>query len=148
MIAGTEITIEGAFETVTRGPGKSCLDAIVYHHERTKRDLLRLRLEVNLEQDDRSPRVYEFCVCPNRWQNMVNQSGWAWTQNLNELITRSTDRAYYHVHNRLTCDFGEEFAVGEEARWGAGWGMRSLREQERRETTVDDISKLLEDASV
>lgn len=88
--------------------------------------------------------VFDFELSRHEWKQLrVNRSR-EWVVALDELITRNSDRAYYHVRNRLVCDYGEELAVEEEALWSTRWGGTLLREAERAATTVDDINQLMD----
>ena len=132
-----------AFQNMTRGPGTSRLSVVMFHDEGFADEFLRLDPHISLKRETTS-RHYDFEISLKQWQKMVNEDQSLWVKVLDELITRRSVRAYYHVRNRMAADYGEEAAVAEEAKWGAGWGGTQLRQQERDATTVDDIDKMVE----
>lgn len=132
-----------AFENMARGYGNSYLGAVHFYDKELLGEYLRLELEIYIKKEHRV-RHYDFELTRAEWEKKVIEDQSPWVKALDDLMTRRTDRAYYHVHNRLASDRGEEAAVAEEAKWSAGWGGTQLREQERQATTVGDIDKLLE----
>lgn len=102
-------------------------------------------MHLTLKQEGGREHFYHFELPRDEWKQVHASKYGAWVDALNELMTRSSDRAYYHVPNRLACDFGEEVTMEEEALWSDQWGSTVLREAERAETTVEDIGKVLED---
>ena len=78
---------------------------------------------------------YDVELSQNEWDEIVRGESelggvgedCRWVKALEELITRSSDRAYYHVRNRLAADYGEEVAVEEEASWVSEWAGTSVR---------------------
>lgn len=132
-----------AFENMARGYSASYLGAVHFYDKELLGEYIRLELEIYIKKENRI-RHYDFDIELADWQKIVLEDQSPWVKALDELMTRRTDRAYYHVRNRLTFDRGEEAAVAEEAKWSAGWGGTQLREQERKATTVGDIDKLFE----
>lgn len=137
------ISLNNAFASLTSSPGKSVLEAAVFFDGEMGHEMIRLCLHSSFKHDE-EPHDYDFELSRDDWSKMVQEREWTWVDALDELITRRTDCAYYHVRNRLICDFGEEVSVGEEATWSAGWGSTKARQVERAETTVDDLDRLLE----
>ena len=132
-----------AFQNMARGTGTSHLEAVTFHDKDLAREFIRLELHLSLKREDR-PRHYDFELSRKEWEMMVAEDESEWVKALDELVTRRTDLAYYHVRNRLAADEGEEFSVAEEAKWGAGWGGTKLRQEERDAATVDEIDQLFE----
>ena len=132
-----------AFQNMTRGPGTSRLSAVTFYDNDFHQEFVRLDLHVSLKRET-SPRHYDFELSLKQWRKMVDEDESLWVKALDELITRRSVRAYYHVQNRMAADYGEEAAVAEEAKWGAGWVGTQLREQERNATTIDDLNKMVE----
>lgn len=132
-----------AFESLTCGPGNSLLQAVTFFDAGMGVEYIRLALHTSLEQESEE-HDYDFELSRAQWQKMVEEGGSLWVEALDELMTRRSDRGYYHVRNRLACDYGWDAAHAEEATWGAGWGGSRLRQLERDETTVEDIDWLME----
>jgi len=105
--------------------------------------MVRLCLHVSLLHDVED-HSYDFEVSREQWQKTVDEGGSLWVEALDELITRRSDRAYYSVRNKIAGDYGEDVAMAEEATWSEGWGDNRLRQQERDDTTVDDIDQMME----
>jgi hypothetical protein len=137
------VSQHSAFDSMTCGPGTSLLEAVTFHDDGYEGEIIRLCLHVSLKQDVED-HDYTFEFSREKWQKMVDEGGSLWAKALDELITRRSDRAYYHVRNRLACDYGEDFALAEEAKWSAGWGGNRLRRKERNDTTVEDIDQMME----
>lgn len=144
----TSAPIDSVSEILAYGPGKSLLDAVVFHDTDQKQHVLRLSFQIALLQNHEHAQVYTFSMPIGKWTRVVEEQDFPWILALDELITRSSPRAYYHVRNRLASDFGQENAVAEEAGWSARWGVKWLREQERSETKVEDIEKDMEDMTL
>ena len=132
-----------AFKSMSCGPGSSRLEAVTFHEDGYEGEVIRLSLHVSLKRDVED-HYYTFEILREKWQTIVDEDESSWVKALDELMTRRSDRAYYHVRNRIAADYGEEAAVVEEATWGAGWGGTQLRKQEKAATTVNDIDKMLE----
>jgi hypothetical protein len=137
------VSMHSGFQSMSCGPGKSQLAAVIFYDHGYERDIIRLCLNVSLKHDD-SNHYYTFEVYREQWQKIVDESESLWAKALDELMMRRSDRAYYHVRNRIAADYGHEAAVAEEAKWGAGWGGTRLRKEEIDATTVDDVDKLFE----
>ena len=132
-----------AFQNMARGPGTSRLSAVAFYDKELLREFVRLDLHISLKKEAK-PRHYDFELSCKDWERMVVEDESLWVKALDELMTRRSVRAYYHVRNRIAADYGEEAAVAEEAMWGAGWGGTALRKQEIAATTVADVDKLFE----
>jgi hypothetical protein len=132
-----------AFQNMTRGPGTSHLSAVAFYDKELRRDFVRVDLHISLKKEIK-PRHYDFELFFKDWEQMVLEDQCAWVKALDELMTRRSVRAYYHVRNRIVADYGQEAAVAEEARWCAGWGGTALRQEEIDATTVGDVYKLFE----
>jgi len=102
---------------------------------------------------------YDVELSQNEWEGIVRGEselegigeGCRWVQALEELITRSSDRAYYHVRNRLAADYSAEAAAEEEASWGEQWGGMKLRGEEVKEekrAMVDEIGLLMRECEL
>jgi hypothetical protein len=128
---------------MTYGAGKSHLAAVVFYDEGYERDVIRIALRVSLKKDVWS-HDYTFELLREQWQKMLEEDKSLWVKALDEIMTRRSDRAYYHVRNRIAADYGEEAVVAEEAKWGARWGGTHLRQQERKDTTIGDIDRAME----
>ena len=137
------VSQHSAFNSLTCGPGTSKLEAVTFYDEGYEREVLRLCLHVSLAQDVED-HDYTFELSREQWRKMVDEGGCLWVEALDELLTRRSDRAYYHVRNRLAGDYGEDVAMAEEAEWSAGWGGNRLRREERDDTTVEDIDQMME----
>lgn len=137
------VSMHSGFQSMSCGPGKSHLQVAVFYDDGYERDVLRLSLHVSLNHDDANHH-YTFEIYREKWQEWVDESESLWVKALDELMTRRSDRAYYHVRNRIAADYGQEAAVAEEAKWGAGWGGTRLRQEENDATTVGDIDKMFE----
>jgi hypothetical protein len=132
-----------AFKSMSCGRGSSRLEAVTFHDDGYEGEVIRLSLHVSLKRDVED-HYYTFEILREKWQRIVDEDEGSWVKSLDELMTRRSDRAYYHVRNRIAADYGEEAAVAEEATWGAGWGGTRLRQQEKAATTVNDIEKILD----
>lgn len=119
-----------AFGHLAYGPATSLLRAVAYHDGELGEDRLRLLFFVQYYDADPCGRYayrYDVEISQNEWNQLVRgESELAgvgedckWVKALDELITRSSDRAYYHVRNRLVADYGEEGTVEGVASWGA-----------------------------
>ena len=137
------VSLHCAFQSMTCGPGTSHLAAVAFYDDGHEGEVIRLSLHVALKNDV-DDHSFTFEILRDKWQRMVDEGESSWVQALDELMTRSSDRAYYHVRNRIAADYGEEAAMAEEAVWGAGWGGTRLRQQERDDTTVEDIDQMME----
>jgi hypothetical protein len=137
------VSQHNAFKSMSCGPGTSRLEAVVFHDDGYEGEVVRLSLHISLKRDSED-HYYTFEILREKWRKMVDEDEDSWVRALDKLMTRRSDRAYYHVRNRIAADYGEEAAVAEEAKWGAGWGGTLLRQQERAATTVGDIDKMLE----
>lgn len=136
-------TLHSAFESLTYGPGTSKLEAVSFRDHEMDEDVIRVCLHTSLDQEAES-HSYDFEFTGEQWKRMVEKKESSWVDALDELITRRSDLAYYHVRNRVACDYGQDFAVAEEALWSARWGGNRLRQLERDQTTVEDISQSME----
>ena len=116
---------------------------MTFHDEGYGGEMVRLCLHVSLLHDVED-HSYDFEVSREQWQKTIDEGGSLWVEALDELMTRRSDRAYYHVRNRLGCDYGEEAARTEEARWSEEWGGNRLRQEERDDATVEDIDQMME----
>ena len=132
-----------AFQSMSCGPGTSRLEAVTFHDDGYEGEVVRLFLHVSLTKDVEDHH-YTFEILREKWQKMVDEDEDSWVKALDELMTRRSDRAYYHVRNRIAADYGEDVAVAEEAVWGTRWGGTQLRQEEKAATTVSDINKMLE----
>ena len=137
------VSQHSAFDSMIRGPGTSLLEAVTFYGDGYEGEIIRLCLHVSLKQNVED-HDYTFEFSREKWQKMVDEGGSLWVEALDELITRRSDRAYYHVRNRLACDYGEDFAIAEEAKCSAGCGGNRLRREERDDTTVEDIDRMME----
>lgn len=144
----TSAPIDGISEILACGPGKSRLDAVVFHDTNQKQRVLRLSFQIALLQNHEHAQVYTFSMPIGEWNRVIEEQDSPWILAPDELITRSSPRAYYHVRNRLAFDSGQKYAVAEEAGWSARCGAKWLREQERSKTTVEDIEKDMEDMTL
>jgi hypothetical protein len=137
------ISQHSAFDSMTCGPGTSLLEAVTFYDDGYEEEVIRLCLHVSLKQDAED-HDYTFELSRKQWQKMVDEGGRLWVEALDELMMRRSDRAYYHVRNRISSDYGEGVAMAEEAKWSAGWGGHRLRKEERDDTTVEDIDQMME----
>ena len=137
-----------AFGHLAYGPATSLLRAVAYHDGDIGEDRLRLLFFVQYYTADpcgRNAYRYDVELSQNQWDALVRGDSelkgvgedCKWVKALDELITRSINRAYYHVRNRLVADYGVEAAVEEEASWGAEWGGIKTRIEE-----VEDEKRL------
>lgn len=124
------ITLHNAFESLTCGPGTSYLGAVKFYDDELGEEVIRLCLHVSLEQEAEG-HDYDFELSQAQWQRTVEEGGCLWVDALDELMTRRSDRAYYHVRNRVAGCYGEDVAVAEEALWSSQWGGSRLRRLER-----------------
>jgi hypothetical protein len=139
----TWTSLQDAFRILTCGPGHSRLQAVAFYDPGLEKEMVRVFLHISLKQDANALGYdYEFTL--KEWQHIVDEGGCSVVHALDEIMTRRSDRAYYHVRNRLACDYGWEFAKAEEARWIAQWGRNRLRQLEREETVMEDIDKSME----
>jgi hypothetical protein len=123
------------------GSGTSHLSAVYFHDKDLEGEFMRLDLHVSLKKEV-GVRHYDCELSREQWQKTVAEDESLWVKALDELMTRRSVRAYYHVRNRIAADYGQEAAVVEEARWGAGWGGTRLRQEEIDATTVGDVDRL------
>lgn len=138
---------QDAFDTLTCGPGKSVRRAVEYWDDEILESMLQLSLHV---QHDHTGLSLDYSVGLSRteWSGMVYNGKDAWVAALDELINRRSDRAYYHVRNRMAADYGEQAVFAEEAQWGAQWGSKLLRKKEKEEITVEDVGTLMRDVEM
>ncbi|KAM0720705.1 hypothetical protein Q7P37_004842 [Cladosporium fusiforme] len=139
------------FRSLGDSPGKSRLDVVVYHSKRLNCVALRLSLQIAFKRDGGHIQIRNHEWPIDLWDDLseyVVERLDPWKYVLKQLITRSTDRAYYHVRNRLVCDFGQEVAVAEEAVWHSQWEYTDSRKLESAETAVDDVEKMMENMSL
>jgi hypothetical protein len=136
-------SLQDAFRILTCGPGHSHLQAVAFYDPEMEKQMVRVFLHITLKQDANA-YSYDFEFTLKEWQHIVNEGGCSCVNALDKIMTRRTDRAYYHVRNRLACDYGWEFAKAEEARWIAQWGGNRLRELEREDTSMEEIDKSME----
>lgn len=137
------ISQHNAFESLTCGPGESHLEAVSFYDSELEEEVIRLSLRVSLRQDA-DEHHYDFELSPKQWQQLVDEGDSPWVAALEELMTRRSHRAYYHVRNRIACDYGWDDAVAEENVWREGWGSDHLRQLERESTTLEDINQMME----
>jgi hypothetical protein len=135
-------SLQDAFRILTCGPGHSHLQALAFYDPEMEKEMFRVFLHILFKQDANA-YAYDFEFTLNEWQHVVDE-GCSVVHALDEIMTRRSDRAYYHVRNRLACDYGWEFAKAEEARWSAQWGGNRLRQLEREETAMEAIDKSME----
>lgn len=152
-----------AFGHLAHGPVKSLLRAVAFHDGELGEDRLRLFFYVRYYGTEpcsrRNTYRYDAELSQNEWDEIVRGESelegiWEdcrWVKALEELITRSSDRAYYHVRNRLAADYCAEAAAEEEASWGSEWGGMRLRgeevEEEKR-AMVDEIGLLMRECEL
>jgi hypothetical protein len=139
----TLTSLQDTFKILTCGPGHSYLQAVAFYDPGMEKEFVRVSLHITFKQDANA-HDYDFEFTLKEWQHIVNEGGCSCVRALDEIMTRSSDRAYYHVRNRLACDYGWEFAKSEEARWSAQWGGNRLRQAEREETAMEEIDKSME----
>ena len=152
------------FAHLAYGPARSLLRAVAFHDARRNRNAMRLSFCVwygDIDGCGRESYTYDVEVLQSRWDGLVRGAGESesenslaglgsntrWIPALDELVTRSSDRAYYHVRNRLVADHGEEAAGEEEASWVEEWAGISVREDEVEEEErerVEEIGELME----
>lgn len=151
-----------AFGHLSYGPARSLLRAVAHHDGNLDQDMMKLNLIVQYYDSDycgRDSYQYDVELTQNEWDQLVRGDSdlegvgddSQWVKALDELITRASDRAYYHVRNRLVEDYGEEAAIEEDASWGSEWAGTSVRceevEEEKR-AAVDEIGKLMMDVEL
>jgi hypothetical protein len=140
-----------AFGHLAHGPAKSLLRAVAFHDGELGEDRLRLMFCVRYYGTTdpcsrRSTYRYDVELSQKEWDEIVRGESelegigedCRWVKALEELITRSSDRAYYHVRNRLAADYCAEAAAEEEASWG-GMRLRGEEVEEEKRAMVDEI---------
>jgi hypothetical protein len=154
-----------AFGHLAYGPAKSLLRAVAFHDGDLGEDRLRLLFYVQY-YEAAGPRGrysyrYDVELSQNQWDAIVRGESelegvgggedCKWVKALEELITRSSDRAYHHVRNRLAADYSPEAAAEEEASWGEEWGGMRLRGEEvedEKRAMVDEIGLLMRECEL
>ena len=114
-------TLNEAFASIRSRPGVSCLNAIIWRENITNATIVQLNLNVRFLEDANgdlsAPQCYQFGLLRDEWDALVASSTEQWVATLHELMTRSTERAYYHVHDRLALKRGLDEMWLEESRW-------------------------------
>jgi len=90
-----------------------------------------------------APYPYEVGLLEEDWDARVASRGELCVSILQELITRRTDRAYYHLRDNVALERGPDAIWLVESRWVHLWGSVARRENEERGSSPDAIAEML-----
>ncbi|OQO10831.1 hypothetical protein B0A48_04132 [Cryoendolithus antarcticus] len=141
------IGLPEATKAMSCRPGDSKMLAVTFHDEELECEVLRIMLATKFVAEDRV-HEYTYEMTMAEWKESIGVFAQPWTLTLDELITRSSDLAYYYVRGNIAWEMSTEAAFAEEGRWVHLWGAKELRAKERADMTVEQVEWLLREVKI
>jgi len=134
--ADTFATIDTAIDRLSRGGGRSILEAVTASDDNYSEGGYIFRL-TTIWHDTHEKEVRYFQMSESEWRHTLSQdASKPWTHLLQDLFTRASDRAYLHVQRQLQ---GSAYSPIDALKWNAyeildanallALNMRTVREQ-------------------
>jgi hypothetical protein len=134
--ADTFATINTAIDRLSRGGGRSILEAVTASDDNYSEGGYIFRL-TTIWHNNREKEVRHFQISESEWRHLLNQdASKPWTHLLQDLFTGASDRAYLHVQRQLQ---GSAYSPIDALKWNAyeildanallALNMRTVREQ-------------------
>lgn len=118
--ASNHLALLGAVERLGSGEGTSKLELVCLYDGDTCDTIYHFKLTTHCAK---GTDVSRYELTPAQWQFMLGfAETYEWLRTLQDLVTRKSYRAVFHVRERLIKHFGEKLAASEEAAWSAAWG--------------------------
>lgn len=114
-----------AIDSLPNNPGKSTLKMVAYHDPYSQRLIYKFCLQKVVQ---RMKQNYDFELDEEScYRLMLHLNDVKWLRLLHHLVLRESDRAYYHVKERLEAKYGAQMTQSESENWPEPWYSRPPR---------------------
>ncbi|KAK4547784.1 hypothetical protein LTR36_000742 [Oleoguttula mirabilis] len=115
------LALLGAVDDLSSGAGESKLKVVCYYSGRLCNTIYRIKLTKSYKHV-RGTSEMNFDLTSGQWKLLLGfEDSYGWIRTLQNIVTRESYRAVYHVRERLVEHFGEEIAASEEEAWPTAW---------------------------